>query len=148
MGRYIEWDDVVNRYPELDTVSGADEMGPTHIDHAESFIDSILSSHFTPPFSSNNMTVKDLSIDNVYYRAGKFKLDNAAQVWSDTLVFIEMLKNGQASMISDSGELLGIRATGAIYSNTQSYHSSFGMDDPICWAIDSDHQIADADARL
>jgi hypothetical protein len=51
-------------------------------------------------------------------------------------------------MISTSGEVIGLRSAGAIYSSTESYHSAFGMDDPICWAIDSDQQIADSDARL
>ena len=147
MGKYIEWDDVIDRYPELNTVSGADEMGPTHIVHAEAFIESMLASNFTPPFSSNNMTIKDLCIDNVYYRAGRFKLNNAAQVWSDSLFFMEMLKSGEASMITTSGDVAGARSAGAVYSNTQSYHSAFGMDDVEDWSIDSDQIKADRDAR-
>lgn len=147
MGRYIEWDDIIDRYPELNTVYGADEMAPTFINYAETFVDGMLASHFTPPFSNNNMTVRDLSIDNVYYRAGKFKLDNAAQVWSDMLVHVEMLKNGDAQMITDSGELISSRASQAVYSNTQSYHTAFGMDAVENWRIDEDQAIADSDKR-
>ena len=147
MGRYIEWDDVVSRYPALDTLGGSDEFETTHIQYAEVFIDGMLASHFTPPFSNNNMTVRDLVIDNVYYRAGKFKLDDAEQVWSDTLYTISLLKSGDSAMISTSGDMLGLRSGGAIYSSTQSYHSSFGIDDPIDWEIDSDKAQADIDAR-
>lgn len=147
MGRYIEWDDVIDRYPELNTVSGADEMAPAFINYAESWVDGMLSSHFTPPFSNNNMVIRDIVIDNVYYRAGRFKLDNANQVWSDTLAYIEMLKSGDANMVTQSGDVLDTRASGAIYSSTQSYHSAFGMDDPIDWSIDTDQQDADKDSR-
>jgi len=147
MGRYINWGDVVDRYPVINTLGGSDEFEETHIQFAETFIDGLLASHFTPPFSDNNMTVRDLVIDNVFYRAGKFKLDNTEQVWSDTLYTIELLKKGASAMISTSGEVLSLRSTGAIYSSTQSYHSSFGIDDPINWSIDSDQQIADDDPR-
>jgi hypothetical protein len=46
-------------------------------------------------------------------------------------------------MIDETGaEIPGVNAGGAVYSNTQSYSTSFGMDDPINWDIDED-QIDD-----
>jgi hypothetical protein len=127
MGRYIQWDDVIDRYPEINTLGGSDEVSSTYIVYAESFVDSILKSHWTPPFSDNNMVVKDLTIDWTYFRAARFKLENAIDV----------------KMIDETGaEIPGVNAGGAVYSNTQSYSTSFGMDDPINWEIDED-QIDD-----
>ena len=143
MGRYINWDDALDRYPELNTLGGADELSSSYIVYAEAFVDSALKSHWTPPFSNNNMMVKDLTIDWTYYRAARFKLENAVEVKSGFWETVEMLKNGQLTMIDETGaEVPGVNAGAAVYSNTGSYSTSFGMDDPLNWEIDAD-QIDD-----
>lgn len=143
MGRYIEWDDAIDRYPELNTLAGADELSSAYIVYAETFIDGMLASDFTPPFSNNNSTVRDLTIDNVYYRAGRFKTEDASRIWSESMQFIKMLKKGDAEMISTSGDLLGLRNTGTVFSTTQSYHSAFGMNPVEEQHIDEDQITAD-----
>ena len=139
MGRYIEWDDVVDRYPALSSLGGSDELTPTFIDYSESFIDGLLASNFTVPFSNNNMTVRDLSIDICYFRAGRFKLEDAAAVYSTTMMTINMLNSGKLQMINTSGELIAINQSGRVYSTTQSYHSAFGMLPIIDQHIDEDN---------
>lgn len=140
MGRYIDWSDVLDRYPELNTLGGADELSSSYIVYSEAFVDSILKSHWTPPFSSNNMIVKDLSIDYTYWRAARFKLEDAVAVKSEFYGTVEMLKSGQLTMIDESGaEIPIVRQGSSIFSTTQSYHTSFGMDDPVNWRIDSDY---------
>jgi phage gp36-like protein len=146
MGRYIEWDDIIDRYPELNTLGGSDELSPTFIDYAESFTDALLKSHFTVPFSNNNMVVKDLCIDCVYWRAGRHSLEDAASVRSEYFETINMLKEGQLTMMDDSGNEVGNKITEG-YSNTESYHSSFGMDDVIWHRVSSLHMADDQDAR-
>lgn len=148
MGRYIEWDDVVNRYPEIDTLGGSDEISSTYIVYAEAMVDGLLNSHFTPPFSNNNMTVKDLSIDCVFWRAARFKDDNATEVRSAFFETIMMLKDGKLDMVDESGNTISADANPGIYSTTQSYHTSFGMDDPKYWRVDSGHMADVADSRL
>lgn len=127
MGRYIEWDDVIDRYPTLNTLGGADELSSAYIVYAEAFVDGMLADNFTIPFSNNNMTVKDLSIDYCYWRAGRFKLDDAVAVGSAFFETIKMIKKGHLNMVDESGNLLGGEKNKGIFSSTQSYHSAFGM---------------------
>lgn len=139
MGRYIEWDDVIDRYPSLDTIGGADQLSSSYIVYAEAAVDGLLASHFTPPFSNNNMTVRDLSIEYVYWRAGRFKVEDAAEVKSSFYETINMLKSRQMVMFDSSGsEISGVEVAPGTYSSTQSYATSFGIDDPLNWEVDPD----------
>ena len=148
MGRYINWSDVVDRYPEINTRGGAAVISSTYIVYAESFVEGMLNSHFTPPFSNNNQTIKDLAIDCVFWRAARFKDENAIQVKSDFYSVISMLKDGKMSMVTDEGLILAAGNGSIGYSTTQSYHSSFGMDEPINWRVDSSHVSDLAGTRL
>jgi hypothetical protein len=47
MGRYIDWSDALDRYPELNTLGGADELSSSYIVYSEAFVDSVLKSHWT-----------------------------------------------------------------------------------------------------
>ena len=148
MGRYIEWDDVVNRYPEINNLGGSDEISSSYIVYAEGMVDGLLADFYTTPFSSNNITVRDLCIDCVYWRAGRFKLDDAAAVQSEFYAYIDRLKSREMQMIDTSGTVLSIGISNApIYTNVQSYHSFFGVDDPIEWMTDEDWLEDQADER-
>ena len=148
MGRYIDWDDVVDRYPELNSLGGADELSSSYVVYAESFVDGILRSHYLSPFSGTNMVVKDLAIDACYWKAAGRKLDDATSVWSNFHMTVDLLKKGHLTMVDETGTVIEqINQTPAVYSSTQSYHSSFGMDDPINWGISLDNQEADEDSR-
>lgn len=148
MGRYINWDDVIDRYPELNTLGGSDQMSSSYIVYAESYLDSILSTHFATPFSQEVMIIKDLAIDFTYWRAGRFKLDNAVEVKSSFFETITMLKNGQMIMTDVTGqEVPASQITGAIYADTMSYHTAFGDDDPIYWKTDDDAILDVRDKR-
>jgi len=147
MGRYIEWDDVIDRYPELNTLSGADEFSSAYIVYSEAFVDGILGNNFTVPFSNNNMTVKDLSIDMTYYRAGRFKFSNAIDVKSSFFETVKMLNMGQIIMVDPDGiDLAHPKKQLGIFSSTQSYHSAFGMQAAEEWHIDQDNIDDDRNA--
>jgi len=149
MCRYIEWDDVVDRYPVLNTIGGADEISSAYIVYAEAMTEGLLARKYTVPFSNNNMTVKNLAIDYTYWMAARFKLDDAVAVYSSYHGTIRMLQKDQMDMIIDDGTLLsGTRKNSGIYSSTQSYHSAFGVDDPINWRIDSSQMSDMQDSRL
>jgi len=149
MGRYIDWEDVIDRYPVLNTLGGSDEISSTYIVYAEAMTEGLLASKYTVPFSNNNMTVKDLSIDYAYWMAARFKLEDAVAVYSAYFGTIRMLKKDQMEMILTDGTLVtDARKNTGIYSTTQSYHSAFGIDEPDNWRVDSD-QMSDAqDSRL
>ncbi len=149
MGRYIEWDDVIDRYPVLNTIGGSDEVSSTYIVYAESTTEGLLASKYTVPFSNNNMTIKNLVIDYTYWMAARFKLDDAVAVYSSYHGIIRMLKKDQMEMILDDGTLLsGARKNSGLYSSTQSYHPAFGIDKPINWRVDSDQMSDTQDSRL
>ena len=143
MGRYIEWDDVIDRYPELNTLGGADQLSSSYIVYSEAFVDGVLANNYTIPFSNNNMIIRDLSIDYCYWRAARFKFDDAVQVKSAFFETVKMIKNGNIQMIDDSGTFIDqTKKKVGIYSSTQSYHSAFGMNPDIEWHI-SENQIED-----
>lgn len=148
MGRYIDWSDVVDRYPEIASRGGAGVISSAYIVYAETFVDGMLASHFTPPFSTNNQTVRDLSIDCVFWRAARFKDENAIQVKSDFYSVINMLKDGKMSMATVSGSIIAARNGSIGFSTTQSYHSSFDMGESEHWRVDSSHISDIAGAKL
>jgi len=140
MGRYIDWEDVIDRYPELNTLGGADQLSSAYIVYSEAFVDGVLANHYTLPFSNNNMIVRDLSIDHCYWRAARFKFADAIDVKSSFFETVDMIKNGQIQMIDQAGTIIQqVRHNIGIYSNTQSYHSSFGMRPSEEWEIDEDN---------
>jgi hypothetical protein len=147
MGRYINWDDVIDRYQELNTLGGADELSSSYIVYSEAYVDGILSTHFTPPFSDNNMIVRDLAIDVCYWRAARFKLDDAVEVKSSVFETVGLLKDGHINMYDEAGTLIPSIDKSFVWSNTQSYHTAFGMDAVTNWEIDEDQVIADEDKR-
>ena len=146
MGRYIDWDDVVDRYPELNTLGGADELSSSYIVYSEAFVDGVLANHYTIPFSNNNMIIRDLSIDYCYWRAARFKFDDATQVKSSFFETVKMIKDGNVVMIDDAGTVIEqTKKQIGIYSSTQSYHSAFGMHPTIEYHISEDNIDDDRD---
>lgn len=149
MGRYINWDDVTLRYPEVETRNaGAAAVGSAYIQYAEAAIDGMLASHFTTPFSSNNLTAKDLSVELVYARIiRKADKEAAAMAAAGVSSMVTMLKNGSLGMVTTSGDIIANNGTGdEIWSTTQNYHSIFGVNDPKLSPIDSS-QIYDEESE-
>ncbi len=149
MGRYIEWDDVIDRYPVLNTIGGTDEVSSAFIVYAEAITDGFLAGKYTVPFSNNNMTVKYLSIDYTYWMAARFKLEDAVAVYSSYFETIRLLKDDQMEMVDETGSMIpSLRKNTGIYSSTQSYSSTFGIDNPEDWGVDSDYVLDTQDARF
>jgi hypothetical protein len=143
MGRYIDWADVIDRYPELNTLGGADQLSSSYIVYGEAHVDGMLSNHYTVPFSNNNMIIRDLAIDYVYWRAARFKFEDATMVKSAYFETIGMVNAGTLVMIDDAGTVIAqTKKKIGLHSTTESYHSAFGIRDPIDWHIDED-QITD-----
>ncbi len=148
MGRYIKWDDVIDRYPELNTLGGAEEISSSYIVYAEAHVDGMLANHYTIPFSRNNMIIRDLSIDYTYWRAARFKFDDATQVKSAYFDTLDMIKAGQLVMIDDAGTIIEQNKKKiGLFSTTESYHSAFGMRNEIDWHFD-ENQLSDEQDRF
>lgn len=136
MGRYIQWQDVIDRYARLGDMGDEKSLESAYISYAEAHIESALAGSFTVPFSSNNITVMDLCIDAVMARISMVKNKDLYVLLSkDINDRIEKLLSGAASMATDAGIPGGVREA-VIWSNTSGTHGSFGM-------IDVNDQIID-----
>lgn len=147
MGRYCDWGDVVGRYPEVGTVGDAVKIGSSYIVYAEGYVDASLRSHYTTPFSGTILLVKDLAIDMAYYMAAGRKLKEANAIWGNFHSKVRKIKRGELSLVYEDGTVLEQSVQPAVYTTAGSYHSAFGMDDPIEWSIDPDQAEADAESR-
>ena len=119
MGRYIEWDDVVKRYNDLAQVGDSNLVDGTYIQYAEFEVDARLATLYSVPFSSNNATVKDLSIDLAYLKAAPTRSANYKRIkeWVDER--FKMLCGGKMSMITDSGDVAALAGNKAVpFSST------------------------------
>jgi len=143
MSRYVSWNDIVLRYPSLEKIGGAAEVGSAWVDYAEAQIDGLLSPEYSTPFSNNNLTVKDLTTELLYIRMGNLKLSEAKDMRKDFMERIKRLKNGSESMVDDSGTIIGMVGD-TIYSSTANYHPVFDMGNDINFVVDS-AQIENSD---
>lgn len=147
MSRYIEWDDVVARYRRASDVAGADEMVDTYVDYAENEVDALLAPYFTAPFSNNNVTVRDLSIDLAFSKILMFKdTEKATAIYSMTIAKINDLVQGRRSMVVDSGNIVS-RSANLPFSTTKDYHPVFGMGNSIDFQVSSDQLSDEEGAR-
>lgn len=147
MGRYIDWDDVVARYPSISTVGGALEVNTSYIQYAEAMVDGRLSSKFTIPFSDNNLTVKDLCIEMVYKRAGNLSTKESDKIGAWLEARFKGLLEGDENMITSSGDIIQKSTGGLVWSSTENYHPTFGVGNTLSFEVDSSQIEAEEDAR-
>lgn len=127
MGRYVNYDDILNRYPAMSKVGGATEVGSAYVDYVESEIDGLLASHYTVPFSGGNVTVRDMCIDLIYARAGNLKVEESEKIEKRVMDRIARLKSGDEVLMTNSGDIIAPSTTGGAWSSTQNYVPTFGM---------------------
>ena len=145
---YAEWDDVVGRYRELAKVGGDTEVGSYHIAAAENDLNTMFAGHFTLPFSSNNTTIKFMTVDLTYIKYFENNDPARAETKRNALSgLIEMIKSGKAGMIADDGTVMYSDLIGGttVYSNTKDYHPTFGIGPIEHMSIDSS-QLYDEEA--
>lgn len=149
MGRYIEWDDLVGRYSQINKLGGAENVGSNFIAYAEGEVDARLACAYTVPFSSSPdtpITVKDLAIDFALLKAtfGKEKSWDRMKAMLDEK--IAMICEGKISIVGVDGTAIG-QVGGTIWSSNQTYTPIFGMGDTIDFVVDSDRIDDEDDAR-
>lgn len=147
MGRYIDWDDAVLRYPTMDSVGGAAEVGSAWIGAIEAQIDGLLAPQYTAPFSSNNETIKDLSIELLYIRMGNLKIEEADQMRTSFMDRIKRIKMGDESLMTSSGDVVG-QVGDTFYSSTANYHPVFDLGNTEDFIVDSAQVYASENAKL
>lgn len=146
-GRYITWDDVVQRYADFADFGGAVKAASHYISVSEARLDAMLATHFSVPFSNNNAVIRDLAIDMTYLRAARrLNEDERNAIQSRIKDTIEALKSGEMVLLTDSGEVVRQDVSRA-WSSTQDYHPIFGMHDPLDWVVSSQQIIDEAAER-
>ena len=138
----INWSDVTLRYKVLGDYDSTSAQQVKYIAFAEAELNRRLSSCYAVPFSSTNITARDLVIDIAFANTVKFR-DNEkyATVMKHIDKVTKKLCANDASMIYDDGSLLlptGTSGSSKVYSSTQNYEPTFDMDDQINQAPSTD----------
>ena len=129
MGRYINWEDVVDRYSKYADVKDSGEANDGNIAYAENYVDMGLASSFSVPFSNNNIIVRDLSIDVAFAKILMFKdSEKADMILSHVNSVMAGLRDGVLTMITNSGDVIAQQGE-PVYSKTMDYTPVFGHGD-------------------
>jgi hypothetical protein len=103
----IDWSDVNRRYPETLKLADATLADSSWVPFAIAELHARLAPGFTVPFSTNNMTAKDLAIDLAYAKLYRFKdVEKADAVMTYVGAQIDMLLSGNMVMLTTSGDTL------------------------------------------
>lgn len=147
MGKYIEWDDAVSRYSIIGDKAGASSVGSNYIGYAEAEVEGKLAPGFSIPFSSNNITVKDLCIDTTLYKTLQFKdTEKAEKILESIDGKIAKLLSGEMAMVSDSGTAIN-KDNDTAWSGTQNYAPTFGAGNVENFIVSSDRLLDEELAR-
>lgn len=141
----IVWADVLARYDELSklpNVSSA-SIQENLMQMAEAGISGRLGGSFTTPFSSNNLTAKDLIVDMLYVQVNMTRQPEKAKALLDTVDSrIAALLSGSSVMLTTSGTVALTSVGDTVWSSTEDYPLTFGVS-PIEHAQVSSQQLYD-----
>lgn len=139
---YIDYDDVVDRYPMLKTGIGNAPQLTTDITYAEKELNGRFASHFSVPFSGPHPTIMDICIDLTYYRSIRIKDPDLAEKFKEGIIGrIDGIKAGDEYIYTGSNTTITANADGAneIWSTTEDYHPTFSM-------LDAENQYSQVDS--
>ena len=142
MGRYINWADVANRYPDAAKIGGAENVSSSWIYGAEAEVDARLATKYTTPFVSTPAPaiVADLSIDLTYYKA-TFRQKGSDTLYKYIKDRFDSLLNG--TMVIEGGSVIPVLGFVALVG---SRGTAFGFDDPLNWKpSDAATDLSEAD---
>lgn len=143
MGRYITESEVIARSARTADVGSVTNIDSAYIVYAEAFIESELSGYFTTPFSDNNLTAKDLAIDESFRRIIQYRDTEKADSLAESIASrIEALRGGVKGMALIDGTIIASQGLDTVWSSTEEYHPTFTMDKPEHWVVSSE-QIND-----
>ena len=147
MGRYATAKEVIERYEALNGY-GESLLNSAYLMYAENYIDERLGGSFTVPFSSNNITVKDLTIDVTFMRAANMKEAERTSFSNLIEKRIDNLILGKTRMTTSSLDTIESSINSGAYSSTETYHSVFSTLDIEDSSFDIDQLEDDADDRI
>ena len=151
MGRYIDWDDVAARYRNIAKEFDSAIASSGFIYGAEAEVDARLASKYETPFSASSLgipdLVRDLAVDLTYYRMA-WRTDEAQKILDRVDSIFKAVNDGKLKLVTSAGAYPTTDDIEVVaWSSTQQYHSSFGPDDPVNWAVSSSWMQTAEDAR-
>lgn len=132
---YATYSDFAERYP---TRLGAAEVTSHFLAPAARRLDAMLAGWFSVPFSANNVTARDLTLDLaqlLILQRSKSPQDGEALARSVT-ERVAALRNGSAAMVTDSGDALHRSGEGGVWSSTRAYKPVFDLRDAPAQRVD------------
>jgi hypothetical protein len=144
MGRYIDWDDVSNSYPDWAKTVSANTVGNLWIPRAEDYVDGRLAAAgYSVPFTPTPGLVRDLCIDVAYWKLA-FASDKGKELGKILEDTFKAISDGDLVITNSSGPLgSSVRA----WSSHQDYPTHFGVDSDTNWAVSSAWALDQQEAR-
>jgi hypothetical protein len=144
MGRYIDWTDVQNAYPDWAEAVSANTVGNLWIPRAEDYVDGRLAAAgYSVPFAPTPGLVRDLCIDVAYWKLAfaSEKGEKLGKILEDTF---QSIHDGEI-VITNSAGTLGTAERA--WSTHQDYPTQFGVDSDLNWSVSSAWALDQQEAR-
>ena len=131
-------DQLLVKYPHIDITSA--DLSGTWMPYGALRVNESLGGTFTIPFSSNNATARDLSLDFAYHGIlTRTRSQNDSQELGDAINSrILQLIEGELPMTTDSGDALYADGRPAVWSTHGNYKPIFNVGDPMRQRVDPD----------
>lgn len=143
MGRYIDWKDVADAYPDWAKQASANSVGNLWIPRAEDEVDGRLAPKYTVPFTPVPGIVRDLCIDMAYYKL-TFATEKGKALWDTLSNRFKSILDGSMLITTSAG----ILASGdTAFSTHQDYPTAFGVDSDLNWRVSSGQAFDQQEAR-
>lgn len=126
----------------------------THIDRAESVVNSYVTARYSLPISPVPPILRTLSEDiasyftirGAYVQDGQIKNEYYTE-YKEALKILDQIKNGTIKLSYTNGSLVATASANRFLSSTETYTPIFGLDDPDNWQRDKDEIDAQSTAR-
>ena len=135
---YATYTEFQERYPTKLTEA---EVTSHFLHHASVRLETMLAPYFTLPFSANNLTAKDITLDLAYLLILQRSKDprDAESLSQGIKGRIEGLRNGTEAMTTTSGDTVySNTGLGEIWSTTQDFKPIFDMRESAEQRVDPD----------
>lgn len=142
MGRYIDWNNITQRYPDITKIGGAAEVGSSYIYDAEAEVDARLAVRYPVPFSPVPDMIRGLTVDLAYYKA-TWQQEVAAILKTSLDERFAGLINGTITLTVSGSAIAGSDRAWT----DRNFSTVFGPDDPLNWQENPDWNEAVQDER-
>ena len=146
MGRYIDWSDVVAKYPDVAKLNDANELEDMYVPAAEGYIQGSLSSKYSDELLLQSFLVKSLMVDQVYKDIQTTRQPKKAEALYKSIEnTIKAIVTKRKLLVDSGGNILSYDRS-VVWSNTKDYTPVFGMSSTEDSIVDPDQLDDESDA--